>query len=1111
MKTRNKLLLLLTLLALNLSVLAQVKKTVTGTVKDAAGTPLSGATIAEKGTSNKSLSNPDGTFTIKVNPNATLEITYVGYEKKDIAVTGDNIIAVLEISTKGNLDEVVVTALGIQKQKKSLGYATTVIKSAELVKTAPTNIASALYGKAPGVRIATAPGGSLGGVAIQIRGLNSITGRTQPLIIMDGIPIRDGDFNNGNYWGDQRLRGNGLLDINPEDIENINVLKGASAAALYGSEAKNGVLVITTKSGKNKKGFSVDFSTTYFQDRVAYLPRFQKVRGAGSPVQYDVYGQDADGFNSNKFTVNGQSYRALVQGSLNFGPKFDGQPIATWDGQVRPYSPIKNGWANLFQHANNTVNNLAFAFTGDNSSTRFSLTHQHYEGVSLNSANDKFNINLNSMFNFGKKVKLNVVINDVFSKVKNRPFLIDRLVNNFAGMMPTFDDGAWYRNKFQTSQGYKYVTGSNPNTFTPDENIRIPNYRTDILDFMWNVMKNQQRESNNRLIASTTLFYDITPHLQFRGKLATDWTSNLSEDMQYSSVPTVYGYSGYYGIGTTNYSILYGDLLLTYNRQINKDFDLKVMGGYTGDRQQGYTTSIGTNGGLTTVNRFDLTSSALSNYNSGSDRTRLVKDAVLGTVNVGYRNYLFLEGTVRRDRTSTMNPNNNAFVYPSLNGAFVISDAMKLPSLFTYAKLRGSWGIVGSYPSPYQANVTYDLRNLGNQGSGSVLATMVPTGDYGNDNIKPEQKKEFEIGLETRLLGDHLNIDVAYYNAKIVDMLIPLQIAPTTGANSILSNVGNLRNTGVDISINATPYRTKDFKWETGLNLNFNNNKILKLADGSNELIHADYDGNAAVLKSVVGRPIGDFYAHPILTDSKGQKVIADYGGGEFNYQIDGSKLERYGNAQIKAVGGFFNSFKYKGLTLDLYTDFRIGGHVMPTALFWMTSRGLTEESLNYMDAAHGGVSYYKDAQGRGVETSAAAGPNGEKVYHDGVKMGGVFPDGTPNTYVTSQFFYYWDQYNWGGPQYSNSQYFRYIVKNTYWKMREISLSYTLPSAISQKLKATKLQVAVFGRNLFYLYRTIKDMDAEQLTAGLSWNASLTNAGSQPSTRSFGVSVRASF
>ena len=1102
---------LLCFTVLSIAASAQEKKTVTGTIKDNAGNPLVGATVVEKGTNNSAITGDNGTFTIKVAPNATLSITYVGYTAKEIQVGSQSRLSVVLTTGESNLSEVVVTALGVQRQQKSIGYATSTVKARELTLTAPTNLGSALYGKAPGVRIATAPGGSLGGVAIQIRGINSLFGRTQPLIVMDGIPIHDGDFNNNNYWGDQRIRGNGLIDINPEDVESLTVLKGASAAALYGSEATNGVILITTKSGKGNKGFTVDFNATYFQDRVAYLPQFQNVRGAGSPVQYDVYGEDANGFNKNKYTINGQSYRALVQGSLNFGPVFDGQPIATWTGEVRPYSAIKNGWANLFQHANNDVENVAFTNTSDNSNTRFSFTRQHYEGVSLNSSNDKYIFNLNTTYKFGKRFRTNLIVNDIYSEVKNRPYMDDRLINNFGGMMPTFDDGLWYRDKYQTSLGYKYVTGSNP-SLTPSENLKIPNYRTDILDFVWNTLKNQTVEHNNRLIASATSFLDITNNLQLRGRIATDLTTNQNEDKSASSVPSVFGPSGAYGIGTYRYSILYGDVLLTYTKQINSNIQLRAMAGYTGDKESSAATNVSTNGGLTTANRFDLTSSAQATYNSGSSRTYLTKDAFIGTVNAGYKSYLFIEGTVRSDRTSTMNPDNNSFVYPSVNGSFVLSEALRLPSVVNYAKFRASWGIVGNYPTAYQANVAYSLHNYGDQSQGSVLATSTATGTYGNDKIKPEEKHEMEFGLETRFFDQRLNFDVAYYKAKIVDMVVPLQIAQTTGANNILANVGTLQNSGYEFNINGSPIgSTRNFSWTAGVNFSFNNNKLLKLTTGLNEFTHADYDGNAAVLKSVVGRPIGDFYAHPILTDGKGQNVIADYGGGEFNYQIDGSKLERYGNAMVKTVGGFYNSFRYKAFSLDVYTDFRIGGEVMPTGLFWMTSRGLTKESLNAMDAAHGGVAYYKDAQGRGIETTASAGPNGETVYHDGIKMGGVFPNGTPNTYVTSQFFYYWDQYNWGGPQYSNSEYFKYILTNTYWKMREMALSYTLPQSISRKIKANKLQVTVFGRNLFYLYRTIKDMDAEQLTAGLTWDKSLNNAGTQPSTRTFGASIRANF
>ncbi|MEO7049856.1 MAG: SusC/RagA family TonB-linked outer membrane protein, partial [Ferruginibacter sp.] len=380
-----------------------------------------------------------------------------------------------------------------------------------------------------------------------------------------------------------------------------------------------------------------------------------------------------------------------------------------------------------------------------------------------------------------------------------------------------------------------------------------------------------------------------------------------------------------------------------------------------------------------------------------------------------------------------------------------------------------------------------------------------------NDLIRPEKKHEFEFGAAAGFFNNRLNLDVAYYNAKIVDQILPLQLGQSSGASNILTNIGTLQNYGVDLSISGTPVSNKDLSWTTGINFNFNHNKILKLTNGSNELIKADYDGNAAVLKSVVGQPVGDFYAHPIKTDSKGQPIVNDYGDGTLDYQIDATQLIKYGNTQPKVIGGFYNTFSYKSFALEVYTDFRFGGYVMPTGLNWLTGRGLTKESLTGMDKAHGGLSYYLDSKGYGVQTDAAAGPNGEKVYDDGLLLKGNLPDGTPNKHIESQAIYYWNVYNWGGPQYSNSQYFKYIVKNSYWKVREISFSYSLPGKIASKIKASKLQVSVFGRNLFYLYRTIKNMDSEQLTTGLSWDSQVSNAGTNFTTRTFGASIRATF
>ncbi|WP_300600223.1 SusC/RagA family TonB-linked outer membrane protein [Niabella sp.] len=1088
------------------SLQAQIKRTITGVITDADGKPVPGATITVKGRSQAAVANEKGEYSINVEGSPELEISSVGFVTKVLKVGSDSTLPIILNTDQGSLEGVVVTALGVKRQQRSLGYATSTVSAADLVKTAPTNFAAALYGKVPGLQVSSAPGGSTAGVVMQLRGLNSISYSSTPLIVLDGIPIRDGGFNSGDYWNDGRVRGNGLIDLNLEDMESVTVLKGAAAAALYGSEGKNGVLLLTSKKAKGK-GFSVDFNATYFQDRVAYLPRLQNVRGAGFPVPYDVYKSDPDGFGS--YTLNGTTYRTNVQAGLNFGPLFDGKPILTWDGQVRPYSAQPDRYANLFQKGNNSTQNIAVSSATDKADIRLSLTHQRFEGVSQNSKDEKLNANFNSTVRFSKNYSLDLMINYINQNVHNRPFLVDRMVNNFTGMMPAFDNGAWYFDKYRTSLGYKYVTGSNP-SLTPDENIKIPNYRTDILDYVWNLMSNNVDEYNNRLISSITNTLKITNDLSLRGKIATDLSFNRTLNKSLSSQPIAYGPSGGYTQSTYNYNILYGDVLLNYNKQISEDFSLSATAGYTARDEKGMNTSVGTNGGLGVENKFDLTASYNTPYNSSGSQTYLTTDAFLGTLNFNYKSYAFLEGTIRRDRTSTMNPQNNTFTYPSVNGSLILSDIFKLPQVINYAKLRASWGVVGSYPAAYLANVAYNTGNLGVQTAGGtpVLTTSTITNPYGNDNIRPEKKKTLEFGLAVETFNKRLNFDVSYYHDKVYDLIINLTLPQSMGASTILSNIAELSNKGFEANINAIPIQSKDFRWNLTLNYFTNTNKIVKLANGSKELIHSDNDGNAYQIKSVVGQPVGDIYVHPTLVNDKGQAIITDDG----LYQQDPNKMVSGGNSQVKGAGGILNTFTYKSFALTFNADFKYGGYVIPTGLFWMNSRGITEESLKYMDAAHGGLSYYLDANGKGIATTAASGPKGEKVLHDGMLLNGVTADGKDNTNIISQAYYYWNIYNWGGPQYSPSALYNlFVEKNNYIKMREISLAYTLPSRIASKVWAQRVTVSVFARNPFYIYRTIKDMDAEQLTTSNVWYNNLNNAGSQPSTRTFGAMIRATF
>ena len=1109
MKKRAMPLLLSMLLCIGSNFAFGQERTVSGTVKDETGQGLPGATVSEKGTTNKVLSDINGNFTIKVRSKATLVISFIGFAPKEVAAGEQGMISVtLDAAGSTTMNEVVVTALGISKKQKALGYAATTIKAEQLTETGSPNFASALYGRAPGVRIGATPGGATSAVNITIRGINSITGKNQPLIVMDGVPIRDGEVKNNDYWNDQRLRGNGLLDINPEDIDNISILKGASAAALYGSEAVNGVVLITTKSGKGKKGFTVDVSANYSFDNVAYLPRYQNVRGAGAPLNISNGGQDDAGFVYYDTDGDGvKDTRGILGYSINFGPKFDGKPTMSWDGTIRPYEAQKDNYKGLFRTANNSSVTVALSQSTENSNFRFSLTRQGNQGVSLGAENSKNIANLNGTFRFGKKFSTDVLINYINQHTHNRPYSIDRMMNNFTGMMGRFDNADWYLNKYKTSKGYRYVTGTNQ-SLTPDENIIYNGFKGDIADYVWRVKEHTEDEYSNRVIGSLTNNWQIIKDLRLRARIATDFTSQRTESKQSTEIPLAFGNSGYFGLNSYLNNILYGDVLLTYTKKINPDLELNVMGGYTANKETGTTLSRGTTDGLSTENLFDIAAS-VNTPSSGSSRYSLVKDAFIGTINGNFKDYLFLEGTLRRDRTSTMNPNNNSFFYPSINSSFIFTEAFHLPAFINYGKFRASWGIVGNYPDIYNANIAYNQNTLGVQqiGGQPVLYTTLPA-SFGNDAIRPEEKHEMEFGIETKFLNNRLGLDVSYYNAQVRDQILPLTIPASSGATSVLTNIGTLRNKGIEIALTGIPFKSRDFRWDAGINFSFNTNVVEKLANNSTELLHADYDGNAAQLKSVVGQPMGDFYAHPIATDSKGGLIVDPNG----LYKVDPDKMVKIGNAMPKVVGGMFNTFSYKGFTLDAMLDFRFGGYVMPTAINWMISRGLLEESLNHMDKEHGGLSYYEDGTGKRIQTNASQGPNGEKVYDDGILQPGVKVDGTANDYIASAADYYWTVYNWGGPQYSpNTRYELYIKKNSYIKFREISLSYSIPANLVSKIGAKKIQLSVFGRNLFYLYRTLKDLDAEQTVAGSRWFQSLTNTGTNPSTRTFGVMLRASF
>lgn len=1088
---------------------AQETKTIKGMVRDVTGEPLIGASVIEKGTNNGVITDVDGNFTLTVPADATLSIAYMGYATREIHLAkrkkqGDLRVTLREDSQQ--LKEVVVTAMGIKKDTKRLGYAVSTIESDEIVKAGATNFASAMYGKAPGIRITQTQGGSAGAVSINVRGLTSITGNNQPLIILDGVPIRNGgtgkstDF--AEFGNDGQIRSNGLVDINPEDIESISVLKGASATALYGSEAANGAVVITSKRAKSGK-LTVDFTAQVTANLPAYLPKVQTVYGPGRyNTEYSDYEKQTGGFYQR--TMNGESYRSLYNTTMSFGPKYDGSDVLYWDGKMRPYLPATdNPWKELFRTGWNQTYNLAISQGTETSSNRFSYTFMGETPNSLTGSFTKHNFKLTGSYKPARTLNIEYSLNYIVQDVKDRPQTSLNLYGSFSNMFSSFMDIPYLKQSYVTSLGYRNTYAGGDATLTPDEAWAYdPGYLNGVSNMLWNMYHHHSKETENRLIGMIRPTWQITNWLSLRAQLSTDIT-DTKQTLEYETERpnSLYDPSGSFQNINRRYDIVYGDVMLNFNYNIRR-FDIAATLGWTGRYENMNNMRVSTNGGLVTENWFDLNASRYT-ASSTLQRMELLKTGYMGTLSLGWDNYLFLELTGRQERSSTLK--DQSFFYPSANLSFLFSNAFRMPAWWNHGKLRLSYGVVGNAPETYAANIIYE------QGSDNGFTWNYVPSSWGNANIRPEKKYEYEIGFESKFLNNRLGFDVSYYNNRVKDQILSTPQPSTSGVKYVLMNVGEVANEGWDISVSATPVLTKNFRWDLTANYGIYRNKVVKLADGVPYLEISNIGGGGAKIQAVEGRPMGDIYVQVPQMNENGEYLVSDKG-----LYMNQTELQRVGNINPDGVGGLFSSFSYKNIFLDFSIDFRIGGDVINEMYQYSTASGLTPESLQFRDTEHGGLSYYYPGNNNAsgvpvqVDPSLGAGPNGETVYHDGVILPGVVAStGEKNTRIIPAGYYYNQTYNWG-TQPEQLTYRHSVFDNSYVKLRELTIGYQFPEKLISKLGMTRLSVSVFGRNLFYFYKALKNYDAES-SVGTSWASQAVVGGSTTATRNFGVSLRASF
>lgn len=1105
--------------------------TVKGNVTDQQGEPVAGAQVKVLGASGGVVTNVDGNYSIQCQAGATLEFSFLGMANKAVDVKGRTTINVTLEEGSNDLNEVVVTALGIKKDAKKLGYSVSSIGSEDLVKTGSSTIAAGLYGKASGVRIQNAPGGSTSALSISVRGLSSITGNTQPLIIMDGMPIHNGNTNNNGYWDNQRINSNGIVDINPEDIENISILKGAAASALYGSEAANGVIMITTKKGSAGSGTHVDFSAGVSFDNVAYMPTIQKKYGPG----YDNWALgSADqsaltGFRNTRVDRNGNAITTPNRETYySWGAKYDPSKTVTYfDGTERAFTPISgNQWKDVFRVGLNQTYNIALTNSTDHSNIRFSYTYDQSEAMQYNSDNSRHNFNLAGAFDIAKGLKLNYTATYQRQHIKNRAYRISRLTNNYSGMFGGFTDVKYIRQHTMTSLGYMnsiYAgNGGTSDTLTPDEQfLYSPMGSTSLMsEYFWNILGKAQYETHDRFIGSVNPTWEIIDGLTLSGRLGTDLTYDKIENKNRAENAHIFStngqYSDYYGLSNSHYRILYGDIMLMFDKTFAEKHNVTANIGWTARHEDYYLSSVGTSQGLSQENWFNLAAS-VGQKQAGMSKQDMLRTGFFLTASYGYDSWAYLEGTIRQEKTSTLKNGNNSFWYPSVSGSIIYTELLKdkRPTWWDYGKFRASFGVVGNAPEIYYANNAFSQGTLTRDKN--YIYNYVPTG-LGNENIKPERKYEYELGIENKWFNNRLGMEFSYYYNDIKDQILTTTAAGSMGGQSMLMNVGELENRGVELSVYGTPYVNKDWRWDVRANIAWNKNKVKKLADGLDVLSHRNEDGGAASLESHVGQPMGDWYTYTYKTDDKGNFIVGDNG----LYETDTSERHKVGNAMPKATGGFGTSLTWKNLTLDMDFDFRIGGDVLNLPWQYMMDTGTITDAVGVRDASTGGIFYYSDVDD---ETNKASihvlNPsevpnykrgetmvNGHYVWDNGLIQKGVKEDGTPNDIVVTQFEVNDSQYGWGTS--ATQSYANAIQKNSYVKCREISLAYTLPKAWTKKFACERLTISAYARNPFYIYRSLKLFDAE-VTDGTNWIFQSIVGGSTASARTYGFTLRASF
>lgn len=1068
------------------------ERTITGIVQDNNGNPLANVSYLIKGTTTGGVTDEKGSFTIKTNKGAVIVFSSVGFTTKEIQVADQKNLAIELSSSAGELNEVVVTALGIKRERRSVGYAVSTIKAEELTKAGVTmNPFLALYGKAAGVGINTGASGPMGGLKINIRGAASLNPNqnTRPLFVVDGVIISDRQTSIGGSTGSGYDYGSNINDINSEDIASIDILKGAKATVLYGTDAANGVVLITTKSGRNAKGLGM---TGFFQYSVeqpkSYLD-LQKEYGLGD----DIY-------DTSYTMLNGQRVRAVPNRRYSFGPKFDGADVMFYDSTIVKNNP-HNSYDDLFRNGNSYTSNVAISGSNDKGSLRASYTNYMYNDITSPNAWQKRNT-----FSFNGNIKAsNFASFDLISNVYNIVSQNRREGNSGSiawGFPVDYDYNQMY-DLYRDATGYKRdIT-----------NYGVPNAGSLIGDYMWNLDKNRIKDDKFHIITSAKTTLNFTKHIFFVGQFGLDYdNTNYSSKISVTRIlPSVSG--GSFGIKKENNTIQTYQGLLNYdNSFLNDNFRVSGFGGFIYRLRTSESLGTQTIGGLNFPGWYSFNNQAgvpssgnsylLRDYSRGSD----VLYSAVASATLSWKNEFYIDLQARQDWNSTLPPENNKYFFPGASLTWNYTDRFSIPKMNS-GQIRFSWADVGNGTTRYFANNQYGLGYISGTGAQAVVVT--PPSNLLPGALKPERKREFEIGINNSFFtGNRLTLDLSYYTNNRYNQIISLPISQASSSSGLLINVANMRTYGFEFSVTGTPVLTKDIRWDITVNGARQGSKVLDLYGDLKEYTYANLiNGSSASIRADLNRPFGDIKMNDFTRDDKGEKVVN--ANGVYTLDADPTKMKVFGNIMPKMIGGVLSDFRYKNISFRIALDYKYGGTVFSYTNERMYGLGQLANTLKYRDEAHGGIPYYIDNNGAKValQNNEPAPPQSVDghVYHDGVILPGVMLDNdgkyVKNTIIASAADYYLTYINDLSTSFPPDN----LFKNDYIKVREIALSYQLPQKLASTIKMQALSITAAARNLFYIYKTIPNIDVESALGADSYVENTIFPGQQ--TFSLGVNL----